>query len=579
MQWILIADAFRAALAGAGSHLAAGFAALAQSAAPVAVAALWQSAAVAVALVLSLRLAPRVSAAHRFVAWAAGFVVIVGLPFLPIFAHASSSGVAGTLPLEAVPARPWVQLDSRWGFFIAALWLAASAFRIAQLAFHLIHLRKLWTTATPVEADESLRSLFVAASPARRSIELCTTRELDRPSVIGFFAPRILIPEWLFSRLTPNELEQVVLHEAEHLRRRDDWTNLLQKLSLVLFPLNPALFWMERRLCREREMACDEGVVRRTQAPRAYAACLTSLAERGLEQRELLRRAHALSLGAFERRPELVCRVQSILWRRQVMHPLAAGALVGVVACGLLMGSVELARSPQLVAFVAAQKPNVQTLADAPANTQAVLADRASLAPNAGLRSTGASAGFRAIETKAILPASPSGRAKFVSAAPRRAPGESAQFAPSAQSAQPSGAAEIQIASREASAAPPAEMAMAQGGASAAPPAPTASLANAPHLIFLTAWEMTRTSTRQAREVADYDPGAAAGQQSGAARREPASQTTTQITVTHFILAVYPASSAPNPSAPYSNPAHATGSDSNRPAPPSFDSGWLVFQL
>ncbi|MEI4861539.1 M56 family metallopeptidase, partial [Klebsiella pneumoniae] len=81
-----------------------------------------------------------------------------------------------------------------------------------------------------------------------------------------------LIPDWLFARMTAGELEQIVMHEAEHLRRRDDWTNLLQKLCLVLFPLNPALVWMERRLCREREMACDEGVIRMTRAPRAYAA-------------------------------------------------------------------------------------------------------------------------------------------------------------------------------------------------------------------------------------------------------------------------------------------------------------------
>ncbi len=54
--------------------------------------------------------------------------------------------------------------------------------------------------------------------------------------MIGFFAPRILIPEWLYLRLTPGELEQVVLHEAEHLRRRDDWTNLLQKLAWFCFP-------------------------------------------------------------------------------------------------------------------------------------------------------------------------------------------------------------------------------------------------------------------------------------------------------------------------------------------------------
>ena len=131
-------------------------------------------------------------------------------------------------------------------------------------------------------------------------MQVCTTPNLDRPSVIGFFAPRILIPEWLLTRLTPGELRQIVLHETEHLRRGDDWTNLFQKLCLVLFPLDPALVWIERRLCAEREMACDDGVVRVTHAPRAYAACLASLAERGLR-----RRAEALSLGAWQRRPEL----------------------------------------------------------------------------------------------------------------------------------------------------------------------------------------------------------------------------------------------------------------------------------
>jgi hypothetical protein len=166
--------------------------------------------------------------------------------------------------------------------------------------------------------------------------------------VIGFFRPRILFPAWLLERLSPAELEQVILHEAEHLRRRDDWTNLIQKLALVLFPLNPALIWIERQLCHEREMACDDAVVRVTGKPRAYAACLTSLAERGLE-----RRREALSLGAWRRRPELVGRVHRLLKQGSQLHPAAARALLAVVSGGLVLGSVEFSRAPQLVAFVA----------------------------------------------------------------------------------------------------------------------------------------------------------------------------------------------------------------------------------
>ena len=249
-------------------------------------------------------------------------------------------------------AKPWLQLDIRWSLAIAALWAAASLFRAADLAIHSFRLGKLWKTALPVEPGDSADALLVRLTrvPGRRPVQICTTRQLDRPSVIGFFAPRILIPDWLFARLTPGELEQIVLHEAEHLRRGDDWTNLFQKLCLVLFPLNPALWWIERRLCQEREMACDDGVIRVTHAPRAYAACLASLAERGLQ-----RRAEALSLGAWQRRPELVHRVHSILARNHALSPLATRALLGALSCGLVFGSVELARCPQLIAFVPAQ--------------------------------------------------------------------------------------------------------------------------------------------------------------------------------------------------------------------------------
>ena len=95
-----------------------------------------------------------------------------------------------------------------------------------------------------------------------RRAELCLSDEVDRPSVVGFFRPRILLTPELFACLSAAELEQVVLHEMEHVRRYDDWTNLLQKLSLALVPLHPVLLWVERRMCLERELACDDRVMR-----------------------------------------------------------------------------------------------------------------------------------------------------------------------------------------------------------------------------------------------------------------------------------------------------------------------------
>jgi bla regulator protein blaR1 len=344
------------AVASMRNSLFAGYPVISQTAGTMLVTAIWQGAVVATFLSICLGLTNRVSAALRFTVWTAGFLAVVALPFLPMLLHlVAGPTTQSTFSLATNETRPLVQLDIRWSIAITLLWAAASLYRAVDLAVHARRLRTLWKNATPVESDVPALAKLVPLR-GRRAIQICTTNALDRPSVIGFFAPRILIPEWLFARLTVGELDQILLHETEHLRRGDDWTNLLQKLSLVIFPLNPVLLWIERKLCLEREMACDEAVIRVTHAPKAYAACLTGLAEHGMQ-----RVAEALSLGAWQRRPELVHRIHSILRRRQAIGPLAARSLFAVLACGLGFGSVELARCPQLIAFTAARPIGLQT--------------------------------------------------------------------------------------------------------------------------------------------------------------------------------------------------------------------------
>jgi hypothetical protein len=296
--------------------------------------------------------------------------------------------ISGASAGEAVvSAKPWLSLNLRWSLAIGAFWIVASLIRAADLVIHSYRLRRLWKSAVPVEVR----------TWGRRQAEICTTTQLDRPSVIGFFAPRILIPKWLFERLTTGELDQIVLHEAQHLRRSDDWTNLLQKLCLVVFPLNAGLWWMERQLSKTREMACDEGVIKITRAPRAYAACLTSLAERGLE-----RRAEALSLGAWQRRPELVHRVHSILRHGQTLHPVAASAVLAALGGGLSVVTIGFAHCPQLVAFVPAREAQNEALAARIGQEAGARLIDASYIPAS--RSNEARRGFYAMQTKAVMP-------------------------------------------------------------------------------------------------------------------------------------------------------------------------------
>jgi len=186
--------------------------------------------------------------------------------------------------------------------------------------------------------------------------------------VFGFFKPRILVPPELIDALTDSELQQVILHEMEHLRRADDWTNLLQKLALVFFPLNPALLWVEKRLCAERELACDDHVLSSVAARKSYAICLTRLAEYSM-----LHRGLSLVLGAWERQSEVVRRVHRILRRpakamsgKSAMLA-SASLLLGALACAL-----TLARSPQVVSFAPVSQTKLQAHSLAPSDLGAM---------------------------------------------------------------------------------------------------------------------------------------------------------------------------------------------------------------
>jgi hypothetical protein len=171
---------------------------------------------------------------------------------------------------------------------------------------------------------------------------------VDAPSVIGFFRPAVVVPRSLWNELAPNDLKQIILHEMAHLDRGDDWTNLLQKLLRALSPLNPALFWAERHLCREREQACDDAVLDAAGNARAYATCLTKLAEN-----RLVRRVTSLAPGFWQRHSELAGRVENILHRRRNIGPLFSRGLVAAGLVVSLSGVLMLQRCPGMVTFAA----------------------------------------------------------------------------------------------------------------------------------------------------------------------------------------------------------------------------------
>ena len=295
---------------------------------------LWQGVVLISAVAICLRGMFRGSPSIRFAIWTVAFVLVIAIPLLQL-------RVLAVQPSSAPSAV--VHLGAAWGFAIAGIWALLMVARAAQLLMQAVRLRRIWKRAKPIVVEPEILALLQNGG---RSAVLCTSADVDSPSVIGFFAPRLLVPEWLLAKLTQTELRQIVLHECQHLSRYDDWMNLLQKIGLVLFPLNPALLWVDRRLSLERELACDAGVVASTAAPFDYAHCLTRLAEHRLRSRTV-----ALALSAWSRQSELARRVHSLLRPMRKMSPLQARVSIALLSIGLVGGAVEMARAPRLITF------------------------------------------------------------------------------------------------------------------------------------------------------------------------------------------------------------------------------------
>jgi uncharacterized protein (TIGR03435 family) len=90
------------------------------------------------------------------------------------------------------------------------------------------------------------------------------------PGVFGIHKPVLLLPEGITERLTPAQLEAILIHEMCHVRRRDNLTAALQMVVEVLFWFHPLVWWIRTRLIEERELACDEEVLK-LHSPDVYA--------------------------------------------------------------------------------------------------------------------------------------------------------------------------------------------------------------------------------------------------------------------------------------------------------------------
>ncbi len=81
---------------------------------------------------------------------------------------------------------------------------------------------------------------------SRGPVRLARSALVQVPSVIGAFAPVVILPINALTGLTTDQLRGLLAHELAHVRRHDYLVNAIQTIIETLLFYHPAVWWLSR---------------------------------------------------------------------------------------------------------------------------------------------------------------------------------------------------------------------------------------------------------------------------------------------------------------------------------------------
>jgi len=148
---------------------------------------------------------------------------------------------------------------------VAMVFLAAALARVGYILFSLFHVQQI------VRRSISIRSI--------QRVRIVISDEINVPfSTRSFFRFYVVLPQ---SLLVKQKLLKISIgHELQHIRQRDINCEILTTAMSPLFVLNPAFWYLTRKIRSLREFACDFAYLQKSNcAPRTYACGLVKVAE------------------------------------------------------------------------------------------------------------------------------------------------------------------------------------------------------------------------------------------------------------------------------------------------------------
>jgi len=299
--------------------------------------------AVSLGALLVLPVASIVAPPLRIVVPIAAPARIVAAPF-PGTAPASSR-----IELPGTGVGVWPAMARSSNLSLPALfftgWIAGAMLFLLPMAVGLQQVRSLRRSSLPWQSGQSAANELVRLTGIRRHVEVLLHEELPGPMTCGAARPAILMPldaqNW-----EREDLNRAIVHELEHVRRRDWASHCLARAVCAIYWFHPLVWIMRRQFELEAERSCDDAVLGHSEAT-AYADQLVGLAQR-------LSSAAKSPMLAMAKRADLAARVNAVLDSRQRrgragMFPVAAACAAAAVLV-LTISPLQMVAAPQSAA-------------------------------------------------------------------------------------------------------------------------------------------------------------------------------------------------------------------------------------
>lgn len=290
------------------------------------------------------------SPGRRFLVWLsflygmAAYWLWLGSNMLPK-AHLAGSG--GPSPMPAVTPASGFEIPGSWavplGLALRAIGIAYLLISSYMLFLQVKKLRQLqwvlgFTSQPPAEMEEVFQPLAKKFHAGRS--RLLVLSGATSPATFGWLQPTIVLPDVCLQQ-DRSELEDILRHELQHVRRWDFVWNGVSVVCRALLFFHPAAWYAVRRMSFDRELACDLAAVSDSPKARAkYAECLIRFARLNATHE-----AGSWGLDFAASSEHLKTRVHSILAGSK---KLSAWLVCTRAACGLALLAGFLRVEPSL---------------------------------------------------------------------------------------------------------------------------------------------------------------------------------------------------------------------------------------